>query len=162
MTGRILRGLPALVVGLALPLAACNKKTETPAATSTATETTGATGGSTAPAASAVHVTDVQLGKALNADKRVQAPTDTFAPADTIFASVTTDGSAPAATLVAKWTYQDGQTVKRDSRTIAPTGATVTEFSIQKPGGWPKGAYQVEIALDGQPATATTRSFKVQ
>ncbi len=161
MTRRILRSIPAMILGLALPLAAC-KKAETPAATSTTTEATGTTGGTTLPSASAVHVTDVQLGKALNADKRVQASTDTFAPTDTIFASVATSGAAPAATIVAKWTYQDGQTVKRDSRTIAPTGPAVTEFSIQKPDGWPKGAYQVEIAIDGQPATATTRSFKIQ
>ncbi|MEO8431170.1 MAG: hypothetical protein ABI592_06635 [Acidobacteriota bacterium] len=161
MTRRILRSIPALALGLALPLTAC-KKAETPPATSTPAGTTAETTTSMAPAASAVHVTDVQLGKALNADKKVAAPVDTFAPADTIFASVSTDGTAPAATIVAKWTFQDGQTVKRDSRTISPSGPAVTEFSIQKPDGWPKGNYQVEIAIDGQPATATTRSFKIQ
>jgi hypothetical protein len=69
--------------------------------------------------------------------------------------------AAPSATIYAKWTYQDGQTVKTDSRAIAPTGPAVTEFSIQKPEGWPKGGYKVDISVDGQ-AAASSKSFRVE
>src|ERR1700730_1132030 len=110
---RISRVLPALVLGLLLPVFAC-KKSETSTASSPATAPVSAT--ESAPAA--VRVTDVQIGKALGADKKIPAPTDTFAPKDTIFVSVATDGAAPSATIYAKWTYRDGQTVKTDSRTI--------------------------------------------
>ena len=144
-------GLTALISG-----AAC-KKAEEPVATAAPT-----VGIPTAvPAAAAVTVTDVSLGKSIGADKKVQTPTDTFAPKDTIFASVSTEGTAPAAVIHAKWTFQDGQTVKDDSRTVALAGPAATEFSIQKPDGWPKGNYKVEIAVDGG-AAPTSKTFRVE
>ena len=86
----------------------------------------------------------------------MQAPTDTFKPKDTIFAVVSTDGSAAASVIAVKWTFGDGQTVKEDSKTIAPTGPATTEFSIQKPKGWPKGSYKVETTVDGKPGPSKT------
>ena len=55
---------------------------------------------------------------------------------------------------------EDGQVVDESSRTIAPTGAEVTEFHVSKPDGWPAGAYEVAISLDGQ--AVETRSFTVE
>ena len=131
------------------------KKAEAPVATSVPEPVNSATGNF------AHQVTDVSLGKSVGADKKVQTATDVFAPKDTIFASVSTDGTAPAAVIHAKWIFQDGQTVKEDQRTIATTGPAVTEFSIQKPDGWPKGTYKVEIAVDSAPA-AVTKTFRVE
>lgn len=114
------------------------------------------------PAASAsgtVRLVDVELGNSVRPDKSVQSATETFAPNDTIFAAVKTDG-AGTATIEAKWTYKDGQVVKTDSRTIDPTGPAVTDFSIEKPGGWPTGDYKVEISVDGTP-TGVSKGFKV-
>ena len=108
-----------------------------------------------APAATeAFAVSEVTLGKAIGADKKVASPTTTFGPKDTIYASVATTGSAPSKTLTAKWTFQDGQTVKEGSETIAPTGPAVTEFHMAKPSGWPVGKYKVEISANGAPAGA--------
>jgi hypothetical protein len=146
----------AAILAFAFVLFAC-KKTETP---TTTTSSAPAVPAETAPPAAAVRITDVQTGKSVGADKKVQAPTDTFAPGDTIFASVSTEGSAPSVILRARWAYQDGQTVKEDSRSIAPTGPAATEFSIQKPGGWPKGSYTVEVSVDG--GAPTSKTFKVQ
>jgi hypothetical protein len=106
-----------------------------------------------------VSVVGVQLGRAIGADKKVTVPADSFAPADTIYASVETQGRAPSATLTARWTYQDGQTVHEETQTIAPTGPATTEFHISKPDGWPPGTYRLEILLDG--ASARTASFRV-
>jgi ABC-type Fe3+-hydroxamate transport system substrate-binding protein len=111
------------------------------------------------PAAQPFAVTGVTLGKAVGADKKVAAATDTFAPADTIYASVDTQGAAPTAALTAKWTYQDGQTVHEETQTLAPTGPATTEFHVSKPDGWPKGSYTVEILLDG--ISAQRASFRV-
>jgi hypothetical protein len=148
----------ALVLVLAAAIApiAC-KKQEPPAPAPTPVPVVPTVAPTPAPA---VTISDVSLGSSLGADKKVAKASDTFKPKDTIFAVVSTDGSAASSTIHVKWTYQDGQTVKEDSRTIAPTGPTTTEFSIQKPSGWPKGDYKVEATADGGPAT--TKSFKVQ
>ena len=145
-----------LVLAAAMSSAAC-KKQEPPAPAPTPVPVEPTAVPTPAPA---VKITDVSLGSSLGADKKVAAAADTFKPKDTIFAVVSTDGSAASSTIHVKWTYKDGQTVKEDSRTIAPTGPATTEFSIQKPSGWPKGEYKVEATVDGGPAT--TKTFKVQ
>jgi hypothetical protein len=111
------------------------------------------------PAAESVRVTDVDLGRSLGVDKRVTDKTDSFKPHETVYVSVTTEGSAPSATLKARWTYEGGQLVQESAQTIAPTGTAVTEFHLAKPDGWPKGSYTVEVFLDGNPVE--TESFKV-
>jgi hypothetical protein len=104
-------------------------------------------------------VVGVDLGKAVGADKKIAQPTTSFAPTDTIFAVVTTDGSAPSVALKARWTYQDGQLVDESARTIAPTGPAATEFHIAKPSGWPTGKYKVEISANG--ASVGVKEFAV-
>jgi len=110
-------------------------------------------------AAAALKVADIELGRAVDVDKRISDKTDSFKPADTIYVSITTEGSSPGARLAAHWTYQDGQMVNHEEKSIAPTGTAVTEFHIVKPGGWPAGDYKVEVMLDG--ASAGTKSFSV-
>ena len=144
-----------MVLGVVLSPAGCKKNAPPPAETGNA---------DTAPAApapaEAFAVSEVTLGKAIGADKKVATPSTTFAPRDTIYASVATTGSAPSKTLTAKWTFQDGQTVKEQSDTIAPTGPAATEFHLAKRSPWPVGKYKVEIAVDGAPAT--TKEFEVK
>ena len=139
------RILMALFVATALG-AACSRQGASPAP--------GAT-----PAAESVRVTDVDLGRSLGADKRVVDKTDSIKPNDTVYVSVTTEGSAPSATLKARWTYEGDQLVQESSQTIAPTGTAVTEFHVAKPDGWPKGSYKVEVFLNGNPVES--ESFKV-
>jgi hypothetical protein len=146
-----------MVLGVALAAGGCKKKAP-PASETGGTDT--AAMAPAAPAPEAFAVSDVTLGKAIGADKRVATPSTTFGPRDTIYASVATTGSAPSKTISAKWTYQDGQTVKEDSQTIAPTGPAVTEFHVGKKSAWPAGKYKVEIAVDGTPATS--KEFEVK
>ena len=143
----------AVVLGLASLGSACKKKDAPPAGTPPAAE-------APAPAAAAVRVTEVQLGTALGADKRVQSPTDSFASKDTIFAAVVTQGNAPAAELTARWTFQDGQLVSETKKSIVPSDQGVTEFSLQKPDGFPAGEYTLAISLDGKPVES--KKFRVQ
>ena len=105
-----------------------------------------------APAPPAFAVQGIEMGKSIDADKKVTAPTTTFGRKDTIYASVATEGAAPSKTITAKWTFQDGQTVKEQSESIAPTGPAATEFHISKKGLWPAGKYKVEVSVDGAPA----------
>jgi NADH dehydrogenase len=129
------------------------KNKETPARPSPTTTSTRPS------AASPVTVVNVTLGKAIGGDKRVTSQSDSFAPGDTVYASVDTQGAAPSAALAAKWTYQDGQTVNEETLSIAPTGPATTEFHVSKPGGLPAGSYKVEILLDG--VLVRTATFKV-
>jgi hypothetical protein len=131
--------LCAAVVGIP----ACKKK-EAPAPPAEAA--------APAPAPPAFAVLGIDVGKGIGADKKVTAPATTFGRRDTIYASVATEGAAPSKTISAKWTYQDGQVVKEQAETIAPTGPAATEFHISKPKPWPAGKYKVEIAVDGTPA----------
>ena len=106
-----------------------------------------------------VTVVAVTLGSAVGLDKKVTTATETFRPQDTIYAAVDTQGTASSASLMARWKYEDGQTVHEETQTIAPTGPATTEFHVSKPDGWPKGAYTLEILLDGVPVR--TASFRV-
>lgn len=107
-----------------------------------------------------ITVTKVELGNELGDDKRVKTPATAFSTKDTIFASVVTEGIGAPVELGAKWTFQDGQVVNETKRSVAPSALAVTEFSIQKPDGWPTGDYKVEISLDGK--TVDTKTFKIQ
>jgi hypothetical protein len=116
--------------------------------------------GSRTEVASAVRVSDVKLGRAIGADKRLTEETDDFRPTDVIYAVVETQGSGSPAALQARWTYEDGQVVDESRQNISAAGGDFTEFHISKPSGWPKGKYKVEILLDGQPAD--TEDFEVK
>lgn len=120
--------------------------------------TADASGG--AATSAAVRVADVELGRALGADKRLTDKTDEFRPSDTIYAVVETRGSGANTSLQARWTYEDGQVVDESTQSIAANGEDMTEFHISKPGGWPKGKYKVEILLNGVPAA--TEEFKIE
>ena len=65
----------------------------------------------------AVTLSSVELGSTVDASNKILASGTSFAPKDTIYASVDTSGSGTA-TLAAKWSYQDGQTVHEDSKTL--------------------------------------------
>jgi hypothetical protein len=110
----------------------------------------------------AVRVTEVDVGRSIGADKRINdnAATDEFGRNDTIYASVATEGNASGAALSARWTFEDGQVVDESSQTIAGSGPAVTEFHISKPDGWPVGKYKVEIRLNGQ--TVESKDFEVK
>ncbi len=118
-----------------------------------------------APMTATAMVNGVDLGNAVGADMRITAPMTTFAPTDTIYAAVTTGTSDPAASVAtklgAKWTHVDSnQVVHEETKDLALAGDGMTDFQISKPGGWPTGAYKIEIMLDG--AVVQTREFMVK
>jgi ABC-type oligopeptide transport system substrate-binding subunit len=121
------------------------------------TENPGATG--TTGTGVGVRVSQIDMGRSLNADKTINDNTDSFKPNDAIYASIVTEGSAATATLKARWTYQDGQVVNESTQTITPTGNARTEFHISKPDGWPTGKYKLEAFLNG--SSSATKDFEV-
>ena len=173
----MIRKLPlttlAAALAAALSLAACNKAdngdnaatdTGTPAANAPAAGTPAASTGTgtdmgtdTGTTADAITVTSVDLGSAVGDDNRITVPSTTFGGADTIHASVVTDGTT-GGTLVATWTFQDGQVVDTQEK-VVPAGPQVTDFSITKPDGWPAGNYKLQVSRDGM--VVQTREFSV-
>jgi hypothetical protein len=148
--------LGALVLGVLALVGGCKKEAPPPAQAPPAPV-------NPERAVTPVKITEIQIGKAIGTDKRVQQPLTTFASKDTIFASVTTVGTGAPAELTARWTFQDGQVVnetKRSITTSAPPATDTNEFSIQKPDGWPAGSYKVEILIDGK--SAESKTFTVQ
>jgi len=149
----------ALITAFAVALAACGKKEEPP---KPAPAPAPAAAPAPAPAPAGVAVSTVTVGKAIGADKKVTAATDSFAKGDTFYASIDTTGTGTA-TLKAKWTYsKGGQTavVKEDSMTVNATGPATHEFHVAKPDGWPVGDYEVAVSVDDKPAA--TKKFSVK
>ena len=154
-----IRAFSTVLCVLLVAFVACKKKEEPAPAPAPVVEPTMVPIPPTA--APAVNISSVDLGKSLGPDKKVAASLDTFGPKDTIFTVVSTEGSAASSTIHYKVTAPDGTTtVKEDSKTIAPTGPANTEFSIQKPSGWPKGTYKVEVSVDGGPVQTKTFTVK--
>lgn len=94
----------------------------------------------------ALDVSGVALGRSIGPDNRVVDEVGDFAPTDTVYASVETTGTG-SGTLSARWTFEDGQVVDEGSQSVS--GASVTEFHVSNPAGWPAGHYEVVISLDG-------------
>lgn len=156
-----------------LALTACGKKDESgsevpavpppaataPTAMTPAPSTTQGMGMPGGDASAMVNFTSLELGSTVDASNKIVAGGTSFAPKDTIYASVDTSGSG-AATLSAKWTYQDGQTVHEDSKTLDAMGPETTAFMISKPDGFPAGNYKVDISLNGTQVASKDFSVK--
>ena len=108
--------------------------------------------------ASGLEVRGIELGRAIGPDKAVTAPAGAFAPSDTVYTSVVTEGKAKTATLAARWTYQ-GALLEETEQRIAPSGTVISEFHVFNPAGWSPGEYRVEILLDGR--AVGDRTFRV-
>jgi len=140
--------LAVLCAAAVLALPACGKKdSKNPPAAQT-------------PAVTAPRVVGIELGNELKSDNRVAEAMSTFAVNDVIYVAVMTEGNSPSAAVTARWTYGDGQPVNETTRTVVLSGPATTEFHISKPGGWPTGAYKVEILLNG--ASMRTAQFEVR
>jgi hypothetical protein len=141
-----------LILAGCLALSGCKKKEEAPPPPAPEVSVAPAPSVET-PATVPFKVSSVDLGKAVGPDKKITDPATTFGPKDTIYASVTTEGTAPSVKLHAKWTFGDAATVvKEEDLSIVPTGPASTEFHISKKTPWPVGKYKVEISADGSPA----------
>jgi hypothetical protein len=145
--------IPVLLVGAL----ACSKSEPPPPppATVAAAPTT------TLPPAPSV--SGATLGNAIGADKKVAAPSETFAAKDTIYASVETAGTGHVK-LRAVWTFTKGTKTAQVNESVVEfesAGPAVNEFHVSKPSGWPHGDYKVEVFLNDAATPAVTRSFKV-
>jgi hypothetical protein len=145
-----------LVAAAVIAVTGCKKEKAAEGVEAAAPTTTAA-----APMA-ALKVESVTLGKAVGDNKQVVAALNTFAPTDTIFASVKTDGTAENVNLKAKWVLKGeaGETVINEGeQKVTTQGVAYTVFQISKPEGLTAGNYKLDIYKDD--AVATTGEFSI-
>lgn len=123
-------------------LAACTKEQRA--------DTDSAAGAIADASRAALSVIDVDMGRHVDAEKKISDKTDDFSPNDTIYASVHTSGTANNGTVIGRWTFQDGTAVDERTETVTTNGDARTVFYIAKPSGFPKGKYTLHVVIDGK------------
>jgi hypothetical protein len=101
------------------------------------------------PVPAALAVIDVDMGRHVDAEKKVSDKTDDFAPHDTIYASVHTSGTANNSVVVGRWTFQDAM-VDEKADSVTTTADAHTVFFITKPSGLTPGKYTLHVLIDGK------------
>ena len=104
-----------------------------------------------------LRVTDIQLGRSVNADSSIANPTASFTPHDTIYLSVSTAGVG-SGTISVRWKYED-RVVDEPKRKVSYRDLAATDFSLKSVAGFPPGEYTAEVFLDDQPVG--TKTFRV-
>ena len=132
---RYARGLSiVLVLGAICGVTACNKEQR---------------GAADSAARTALSVRDVDMGRHIDADKKIRDKTDDFAPSDTIYASMHMSGTANNGAVVGRWTFQDEASVDEKTDSVTTNGDARTVFYIVRPGGFGKGKYTLHVLIDG-------------
>jgi hypothetical protein len=110
-----------------------------------------------------VRVSDIQIGKAVGADRRITEPTTTFGSRDTIHVSVITEGAAKNAAIGVQLFYsrpREGGNPVSVQTIRSFTGTSATEAQLAQARPWSPGPFKVEVSLNG--SLAGTREFEVK
>lgn len=95
-------------------------------------------------------VIDVDMGRHIAADSTISDKTDTFAPADTVYASVHTSGTAQNGAVIGRWTFEDGSVVDEKTNNVTTSGDARTVFRLGKSGNLSRGRYTLHVIVDGK------------
>jgi hypothetical protein len=85
----------------------------------------------------------VMIGK--GSGSRVTEPTFQFAPQDTVYLAVATQGSGGATTVSTAWRSQSGEIVQQSSEPIPANGSMA--FTLAQPKGLKPGTYKAVVFL---------------
>jgi hypothetical protein len=107
---------------------------------------------------SSLRVTNIQIGRSVNADGTVADHTPNFAPDDAIHLSVFTSGVG-SGTIKVRWLYR-GRQLDETEKKVSYTDVAATAFTLKTVAGFPPGDYSAEVFLNGQPAGSKT--FRVE
>jgi outer membrane murein-binding lipoprotein Lpp len=97
-----------------------------------------------------VSVLDVDIGKRAEPDNEVDDEVETFAPSDTIYASVQTTGAVRQGAIAAKWTFPDGSILDQQAQPVTGDRSTDLLFFLTKAGGLAPGKYTFRVLVDGK------------
>ncbi len=93
-----------------------------------------------------LHVSNVMIGRQIGPGNRITEPTFQFAPQDTVYVSVATQGTGGDGTLTAAWRSQSGEILQKSSEPVPPAGEN-TQFHLTQPKGLKPGTYKVIVFL---------------
>ena len=108
-----------------------------------------AAGAAEATIRTTLSVIDVDMGRHAGPDKKITDKTDTFAPSDTIFASVHMSGTAKGEKIVGSWTFPDSSLVEQNADSITQEDSYLA-FFVAKPKGLAPGKYTFRVMVDGR------------
>jgi len=155
---RLAQGGAALVVSATLA-GAC-ARSDRPGAAGTASGTAdSATRAAAAAKPTEFRVSNVMIGRHVGSGNRITDPTFQFAPQDTVYLSVMTEGSAKGGTLTTAWRSQTGEILQQGSEPVAPAGEN-TAFHLSQPKGLKPGTYKVVVFLGND--SVDTKAFVVK
>lgn len=105
-------------------------------------------------------VTGVTLARQLDETQKPVEPTNVFDYTDTFFCSVDVENLAANSQVTAKW-YRGDEILDEFTLTTDTAGSGNLGFNLSaEEGGWPLGAYRIEIDLNGVPVRSV--EFTVQ
>lgn len=104
-------------------------------------------------------VSMVMIGKRVGSGNRVTEPTFQFAPQDTVYLSVATEGSVGPDRLTAAWRSQNGEVLQQSSEPVRPAGENAA-FSLTQPKGLKPGVYKVILFLGDDSVDAKVFAVK--
>lgn len=88
------------------------------------------------------------------------SPKTRFAPTDSVYAEIKSNGTAGEYTIYAKWVDAEGNVLADYGVKIDEAGPKRTIISLSKPDGWAVGQNRIELAING--AAQRTVTFEVQ
>ncbi len=97
-------------------------------------------------------VSNVMIGRRIGTGNRMAEPTFQFAPQDTVYVSVATEGTAGPTSLTAAWRSQTGEILQQSTDTLRP--GENTAFQLSQPKGLRPGTYKVVLFLGDDSADA--------
>jgi hypothetical protein len=103
-------------------------------------------------------VSNVMIGKRIGSNNLMTEPTFQFAPQETVYVSVATEGAEGADALTAAWRSQTGEVVQKGTESIRPGENTV--FHLSQPKGLKPGTYKVVLFLGDD--SVDTKVFAVK
>jgi hypothetical protein len=103
-----------------------------------------------APSLGDFKVVRLSLGRSLDVGNDIADERSVFSPRDPVYAVVVTTGTHQGLMLSARWFDGDGKLLAQNDQRMVPDGPMLASFHLNPPGGWPKGHYKLDIALDGQ------------
>ncbi len=106
-----------------------------------------------------LRVSGVMIGRQIGSGNRITEPTFQFAPQDTVYVSVATQGAADGTTLTAAWRSQSGEIIQKTSEPVGPAGEN-TGFHLAQPKGLKPGTYKVIVFLGSD--SVETKVFAVR
>jgi hypothetical protein len=106
-----------------------------------------------------LHVSNVMIGRQIGPGNRITEPTFQFAPQDTVYVSVATQGTDGGETLTAAWRSQSGEILQKSSEPVPPAGENA-QFRLTQPKGLKLGTYKVIVFLGDD--SVDTKVFAVR